>query len=605
MHCTTLPTYMRGLLLFMLVALVLTGIPTPRVTAQVGGPTVQPTPLANARPDACEPNDRIDQACALPLNAVSGPFTFVPEGDRDVYSLNLGAEPDGLETVISVRGTEGLDLLTTLTRAGSGEPLATIASPAISTTLTTDVRGWVVLQVENRAPGIAVGQSYRIEARTVIPPPPPPPPSGPEGMARPAAEPDALENNWSPETAAPIGVGVLYELNFVCPVLDGCPGGDHDYLRFEAKAGLRYLIATFDLAPGVDTVLDLFWQAADGQWTLLATNDDARPGHALLSVLRWQAPGDGAVLVRVAPRDGGLAPVLTGREPVPTYRFAVALGASPLAAQLEDRIADQTGTPRPSVVSIEPSPAPAPAPVDPPPSEGTGSTTPPPAPTAAPITSGVPAGTEGFFVEPALVHVAPDASSAVLATMGIDSVATLTGMVSGLFVEVTSSSFVGPGWVDRRAVRPLAPQASAAPTDQAPEGGSSAPAPTAAPSGASTNGTVPEANRGQQPSGLVVRTLPLLPLPPLAVEPPPVPVEVLVTVTTTQGVGVVGVRLVLSNIFGDRYVEAITDANGRAVLTTVVPPGAALRLLIPALGLTHSVSGDRAQVSVTIPEVQP
>lgn len=148
-------------------------------------------------------------------------------------------------------------------------------------------------------------------------------------------------------------MGVVYDLNFVCPVADGCPGGDHDYLRFEAKAGLSYLIATFDLAPGVDTVLELFRQAPDGTWTLQGGNDDARPGHALLSVLRWQAPRNGPVIVRVAPRDGGLNPLRPDRDPVASYRFAVALTESPLAAQLEERIADQTGMPRPSQAPAE------------------------------------------------------------------------------------------------------------------------------------------------------------------------------------------------------------------------------------------------------------
>ena len=83
--------------------------------------------------------------------------------------------------------------------------------------------------------------------------------------------------------AAPIGVGVLYDLNFVCPVAWGCAGGDHDYLRLPVKKGGQYLLCTFDLGPGVDTVLELFWSTSD---TPIAGNDDARPNTSFLSVLR-------------------------------------------------------------------------------------------------------------------------------------------------------------------------------------------------------------------------------------------------------------------------------------------------------------------------------
>src|SRR5690349_10099057 len=87
-----------------------------------------------------------------------------------------------------------------------------------------------------------------LNAPTVLQTPTATPAGGQAGQT-----PDALEDNWSPATAAPIAVGVVYDLNFVCPVVWGCAGGDHDYLRLPVKRGLRYLIATFDLGPGADT----------------------------------------------------------------------------------------------------------------------------------------------------------------------------------------------------------------------------------------------------------------------------------------------------------------------------------------------------------------
>lgn len=86
-----------------------------------------------------------------------------------------------------------------------------------------------------------------------------------------------LENNWTPAVAAPI---------FICPVTSGCPGGDHDWLTLLVKAGVTYEVATFDLDPGVDTVLELH---LDAEGMLVALNDAVRPG-ARLSALTWTAP---------------------------------------------------------------------------------------------------------------------------------------------------------------------------------------------------------------------------------------------------------------------------------------------------------------------------
>jgi hypothetical protein len=197
----------------------------------------------------------------------------------------------------------------------------------------------VIIRVENRDAHDPSGQTYNIEVRRSLPPPP--------ALLAASAQslpPDKLENNWSPTTAAPIGVGVLYDLNFVCPVAWGCAGGDHDYLRLPVKKGGQYLLCTFDLGPGVDTVLELFWGTSD---TPLGGNDDARPNASFLSVLRWVAPTDGDVIVRIAPRTGGTNPVVFD-EKGSTYRFAVALSGSALAKQLEARIAEQIGAPTPT-----------------------------------------------------------------------------------------------------------------------------------------------------------------------------------------------------------------------------------------------------------------
>jgi len=68
---------------------------------------------------------------------------------------------------------------------------------------------------------------------------------------------------------------------------------DEDWYAFEAAAGVRYHIQTFDLAPSCDTVLTLY--AGDGQ-TVLAEDDDAR---GCGSLIEWTAPESGALYVRV------------------------------------------------------------------------------------------------------------------------------------------------------------------------------------------------------------------------------------------------------------------------------------------------------------------
>lgn len=306
----------------------------PRATDESASPTARSasataTPAASMRPDACEPNDTDAHPCALPLDAVSGPFTFVPEADRDVYLLDLPDDP-AIQTVVTVRATAGLDLFLS---ARQGPTL--LASGAISLTLAPAIHGPVLLRVENRDPRPSAGESYRIEVRREIAP-------RATGTMDLTGAPDALENNWSFATAATIAVGVVYDLTLVCPEqrADACPGGDHDYLRVPVKAGVAYRIATFDLDPGVDTVVEVFWQRQDRP---VAGNDDYAPG-GLLSALTWVAPGDGLADIRVAPRNGGLMPQLVEATHA-AYRFVVAPVASKLARKLEPTLRQQANIP--------------------------------------------------------------------------------------------------------------------------------------------------------------------------------------------------------------------------------------------------------------------
>lgn len=567
-----------------------TGQPAP---AQATQPLL-PTPRADALPDRCEPNDARSAACALALDAVNGPYTFLPAGDQDWYRLELPAS--GLQTTISVRATAGLDLAVSVSR-DNGAPLAAFASPAISTTLAADVSGGVIVRVENRDPAVAEGQSYGIEVRQVLPP-------APAAVAEDAAPaPDALEDNWSPATAAPIGVGVVYELSFVCPVPWGCPGGDHDYLRVPVKAGVPYLIATFDLGPGVDTVLDLFW---GDEAQPVATNDDTRPGAAFLSVLRWVAPADGEAILRVGPRTGGLLPAVTD-DAANTYRLAVALAHSDLARQLEERIAQQAQLP--TATAVRP-PAPAvPAPVAAAPAAAAPAAAPPAPASPAPVSTDAPTGTAVVRVEATALREGPSPTAAEILSLPAEAVVTLLGQSSGAWVRVQPVDSVLPGWV-RGADLALRPVTTGSPSPTSPASASGA-APGSTPATATPTPLVPRVER-------LDPLPPPLPTPPapqqsitfdvqvVAVSPGRAaePGRPLPTPRPDQARSLAAVRVQLVDAFGDVLAEALTGTSGTVRLSSSLPPGAAVFIQLPAAGLRIPVALDQSALLVSLPTTE-
>jgi hypothetical protein len=105
-------------------------------------------------------------------------------------------------------------------------------------------------------------------------------------------------------------------------------------------------------------------------------------------------------------------------------------------------------------------------------------------------------------------------------------------------------------------------------------------------------------------------------------EQPPVPVEIAVAVvevtaapagrrggsTPTPGLtqGVADVRVQVVTVFGDVLVEAVTPATGRVDFTRAVPPGTALYVQLPALGLrtqlpAAEVQAGKAAVMIVVP----
>lgn len=393
-----------------------------------------------------------------------------------------------------------------------------------------------------------------------------------------------------------------------------------DYLRVGVKAGVTYLIATFDLVPGVDTVLESFWWNEE-QPLPNASNDDYAPG-GMLSAVTWTAPADGHLLLRVAPRTGGSQPATlpSTSELVELdtpndsrYRFAIVPAASALADAIRERITEQANVPplptpvaAPSggVSSGASAPPPTPAPV--------------PTPTSRPVSQS-PTGVAVVTVEQTTMHLDPSDqplnTSEVLAVLTYGDEVTLRGSSSGVWVQVEIPSSVLPGWVDARhvqrgsgATRPLTP------THTLPTTTTMAPEPTPVAATPASSQSAPPTRR--TPAPITSRTPPAIPtqavptrmelLPPLPPPPPPTPDErqsVTVQVTVVgvdadelrhaqpddvpdlDGVPVVGIRVQLVNPFGDVLTQADTDDTGQVVMSHPLLPAEAVLVRIPSAGL--------------------
>lgn len=544
-------------------------------------PTAAATPGANARPADCEKNNRREAACPIAVDTVNGPFTFIPEGDQDWYRADLG-EPNGLYTSVVVRASGKLDLLVSISR-DDGTPLAAFGSPAISTTLAADIGGPIIIRVENRAPDDPSGSSYNIEVRRTLPPTPTPPPAG---AALPTLTPDIGENNWNPATAAPIAVGVVYDLNLTCPVSWGCAGGDHDYFAVPVKQGGKYVIATFDLGPGVDTVLDLFWGRED---VPIASSDDY--GKGMLSVIRWVSPSNGTAIVRVGPRNGGMQPIVADKESG-FYRFAVAVAGTELEKQLSERINAQGYIPTPRPAAMPAGSASAPP---------SGGSAPRPAPAVA---NDAPKGEAIVTAELTVLRDGPDQGAAAIMTLPQESIVTLLGQVSGTYVRVQPKGGVIPGWV-RGADLQLLDRSAPASSPSATPSGSAASTPTAHATAATA---APIGQAAPQVSALPTATPAVAPV---AAQRISLALTVLVLQSSNRVISdkdppstlkpISGIRVQLVNAFGDVLTEAVTPSSGQVTLTRDIEAGSVVYVRMPALGTQVAVDPNKPTLTIKVP----
>ena len=365
--------------------------------------------------------------------------------------------------------------------------------------------------------------------------------------------PDELENTGSPEMATSVAVGIIYDLNLVCPVSWGCEGGDHDYLRLPVKAGLHYLIMTFDLEPGVDTTLDLFW---GDQLRPVLSSDDALPGVSFFSALRWVAPGDGEAIVRIAPRTGRAAIASGG-----AYRFAAVLAESELATQLESYLrnpGDELGMATATASSL-PTPS-----------------------------TDAPTGHAWVSVAQTMLHEGPDRSTAALQTLPAESRVLLLGQSSGQWVRVQPIGGMLPGWV---------------------RGGDLTREVEQTPTTILLRPTPPRLESTTLPlTQLLVERLEPLSVPDRSESTQRISLTLSIQLQeeprqdrprTTDRLS--GVRIQLVNAFGDLLVEALTSATGLVTLTTELLPDTALFVQLPAAGLRIAVDTTQPTLHIVLP----
>ncbi|MEM7531333.1 MAG: SBBP repeat-containing protein [Chloroflexota bacterium] len=81
--------------------------------------------------------------------------------------------------------------------------------------------------------------------------------------------------------------------------------GDEDWFRLETEAGRIYTMQTLNLAPGVNTILDLY--ETDG-FTLLESDDDG--GTEFSSILVWEAPKTATYFIRIRSKADGIIGVV-------------------------------------------------------------------------------------------------------------------------------------------------------------------------------------------------------------------------------------------------------------------------------------------------------
>jgi hypothetical protein len=392
----------------------------------------------------------------------------------------------------------------------------------------------------------------------------------------PTNAPDILEDNWDAAHATTIAPGVIYDLNLHCPADAGCPGGDHDYLRLPVKAGVEYTIATFDLGPATDTVIELFWEGADQP---AAANDDVDSHGGLHSLITWQAPSNGMAIIRVAPRYGGHQAQLTA-ERFLHYRFAAAISQSPFGQQLREQVYAQAGQPTAASATTTTTPST---------STGAAAPTLAAATPLAILTEGVATGAAITIKETSLYSI-PGPQTELLETLPADTTVELLGQAAGQWVLIRPVHGIRPGWVDyRHLASQQLPTPTGTPSDPAqfPTSNPAAPFDQLPPTPAALP-TIEQATT--QPIGL-----------PQAAAPEQQLVQIQLIIIDQHERPVGGIRVQLVNGLGDRLADFHSAPDGQLQLQAEIWPGEQLSLHLPSAGVTIPLDLEQPTATIRLP----
>ncbi|NOK58821.1 MAG: hypothetical protein GFH27_549301n151 [Chloroflexi bacterium AL-W] len=250
-----------------------TNTPTP-TDGPTATPTLTPTPLPPDCPDIYEPND---------TPAQSNPFTVGLEqehrlctyGDRDWISFEAEeGKPYRIETynllytdtVIEFYDTDGTTLIAADRNSGD-------YNNSLLTTDPLDAGIYYVKIRDNYWVGTN-GSGYTLRILDATGPIPDPCP-------------DIYEPDNTREQAQPFDFGSV-QIHIFCDYDD-----EYDWVTFEGVKGLTYTIETSNLAPGVDTYLNLYYEQSNS----IAWDDDSGEGRA--AKLTRVAQQTGTYYVRV------------------------------------------------------------------------------------------------------------------------------------------------------------------------------------------------------------------------------------------------------------------------------------------------------------------
>ena len=579
------------------------------------------TPTGAPSLDRCEPNDSLFAPCALQTEVEQTGLTFADDS-VDVYSFLLKA---GHVYVVSASSADGIDPAIRVFLAGEETPVAvnddaTAGSTTTSVQIAVPVDAWYVVEVTNHAVSTTEGKTYQVSARssTAV--------STPTTTAQTADVADILENNYDVAHASRIAWGVPYDLTLECPDPrpDACFAGDHDFLLVPVKKGVPLIALTYDLGAGSDTTATLYVpDAAPGAsenlipgWRAVAGNDDIMPGQTLRSQVLYTPTWDGDALLIIAESQRRNPPVVpSALGPAGRYRLIVGspnmnalqtvLGALGDIAQGTTNPSSATSTalsptvPRSAATAASTAVATNVAPLSP-----TAIPTVVAASVAAPAPSASDDGEEiirencttGLAVvaradAPFYSAANPTSARRLLTTYQPGTEITLLGSCYIGWVKAQPDGSVTPGWMfapDLALVEgTILSDAPAVPTPVMPNLSANSAAATAV--GAPTTAKVP-----------VVRApAPALAPAPTAVPPEAATVVVRVLGASTAGVAGVGVQLV--DVYGVVISDAVTGLDGQAAFTFSVQPHVALRVQLPALGVTAPVDLANPLLTVTLP----